>query len=281
MGARWKEERSCMSANGRVASPYNASFYENVIGTSARDSAEKIVPTLLTLARIDSAVDVGCGSGDWLDCLKRHGVSDLAGLEGAWARPTSALGVAITHTDLSQPFRGQRRFDLVLSLEVAEHLPASSASEFVRSLTDLGDLVCFSAAVPFQGGVHHINEQWPEYWAGLFDKFGYRAIDCIRPSVWSDPQVAWWYAQNIIISANDAALATSEVLRRNAAATDSARLSLIHPGCYLSKVEALGALYAKPDPARFSATTYLGLAPSVLVHGLRNRLGRRARREPQ
>jgi hypothetical protein len=34
------------------------------------------------------------------------------------------------------------------------------------------EVVLFSAAIPFQGGVGHINEQWPDYWVKYFSKTG-------------------------------------------------------------------------------------------------------------
>ena len=55
-------------------------------------------------------------------------------------------------------------FDLVVSLEVAEHLPKECADIFVDSLVRLGPIILFSAAIPQAGGTCHINEQWPEYW---------------------------------------------------------------------------------------------------------------------
>ena len=63
--------------------------------------------------------------------------------------------------DLAQPLQIDRRFDLALSLEVAEHLPPECGSEFVQTLTDLSSVILFSAAIPFQGGTDHLNEQWP------------------------------------------------------------------------------------------------------------------------
>ena len=67
--------------------------------------------------------------------------------------------------DLNQPFTLDRTSDLVVCLEVAEHVPPLSAGDFIASLTRLASIILFSAAIPYQGGDGHLNEQWPEYWA--------------------------------------------------------------------------------------------------------------------
>ncbi|MDU9705202.1 hypothetical protein, partial [Helicobacter pylori] len=36
-------------------------------------------------------------------------------------------------------------------------------------------------------------------WAGLFAEHGYQPSDCIRPAVWGDDRVAWWYQQNTLL----------------------------------------------------------------------------------
>lgn len=56
-----------------------------------------------------------------------------------------------------------RRFDLAMTIEVAEHLTPVRADSFVEDLTRLSDVVLFSAAIPAQGGINHVNEQWQSY----------------------------------------------------------------------------------------------------------------------
>src|SRR5439155_12477145 len=90
-------------------------------------------------------------------------------------------------------------FDLCMSLEVAEHLPAAAASRFVESLTRLSPVVLFSAAVPGQTGVGHINERWPDYWMSLFAGHGYVQLDPFRHQLWHDSRVEWWYRQNLFL----------------------------------------------------------------------------------
>ena len=97
--------------------------------------------------------------------------------------------------DLTKPIHLERRFDLVLCLEVADHLPADSAPTLMDSLVSLGPVILFSAAIPYQGGTHHLNEQWPLYWARYFDARGYLAVDCVRNQIWQLDDVQWCYAQ--------------------------------------------------------------------------------------
>jgi len=156
---------------------------------------------MLDLLQIRSVCDVGCGIGTWLKCWQEYGVDDFLGLDGQYV-DSKQLMIPVEKfqsTDLSRPFNCGRSFDLVTSLEVAEHLPESRAASFVADLTALAPLVLFSAAVPGQGGVGHINEQWQSYWITLFQRVGFKIFDVIRPSTWTDDRVEYWYRQNTLL----------------------------------------------------------------------------------
>jgi hypothetical protein len=122
----------------------------------------------------------------------------------------------------------------VLSLEVAEHLPAEAAEDFIRSITSLGDVVLFSAAIPFQGGYHHLNEQWPEYWARIFQLSNYTAVDMIRERIWQNKNVYWWYAQNLLIYVNNERVDRYASLRHAILPSSASPLPLVHPERYLA-----------------------------------------------
>ena len=113
-----------------------------------------------------------------------------------------SIRTSSSRADLNQDIGVSRRFDLAMSVEVAEHLPAARAASFVGTLARLADVVLFSAAVPGQSGTFHINEQWPTYWISLFAENGFNPIDVIRPAVWTDERVGFWYAQNVFLYAN-------------------------------------------------------------------------------
>ena len=213
-------------------SEYDKKFFDEQQERSAK-SAQEIVPTVLRLVRPASVVDVGCGVGAWLSVFKDLGVTDVVGLDGGWARERWLLSPEqfIEH-DVTAPISLQRRFDLVVCLEVGEHVPAESASVLVESLCKLGPIVMFSAAVPLQGGVHHVNEQWPDYWAALFAKFGYSMVDALRATFWNNREIDWWYVQNAFLFVQSSSLANYPALTSQ---PSMAELRVVHPRHYLEK----------------------------------------------
>ena len=213
---------------------YNRRFYAYQRDQS-RLSAQEIVPLVIDLIQPASVIDVGCGTGAWLSVFRDHAVEDVHGVDGPWVDPDMLLIPAerFSSADLKKPLPVNRQFDLVVSLEVAEHIPAEGAGGFVDSLTALGPVVLFSAAIPGQGGTHHVNEQWPEYWAGLFQDRGYICIDCIRSAVWQNDRVEWWYAQNTLMFVRESHLEQQPRLFPELLATRHDQLSLVHPKQYL------------------------------------------------
>lgn len=184
----------------RSVADYGADFYR-AQRDGSRASASAVVPRLIEWFRPRSVVDVGCGVGTWLAEFRRLGVEDVLGVDGEYVEramleiPTERF----VPKNLDDSLDLGRRFDLVLSLEVAEHLPASCADAFVASLTSLGPIVVFSAAIPGQGGNGHVNEAWPEAWARRFAAQGYRWADPLRALFWNDRRVEPWYAQNLLV----------------------------------------------------------------------------------
>lgn len=216
------------------ASPYTGAFYQCHRG-GARSSAGVVVPMLIDLFAPRSVVDVGCGIGTWLATFRELGVDDVCGVDGDWVE-RAALEIPAERfvaADLARPVRLDRTFDLVLSLEVAEHLPPHSADGFVESLTRLGPAIVFSAAIPLQGGVDHVNEQWPEYWVERFVARGYEAIDGLRPRIWMNAAVDWYYAQNALVFVQPHLLSRPAVARARQG-TAAAPLPLVHPRLWQS-----------------------------------------------
>ena len=179
-----------------MSSPYSSRYHEGLKEDSAA-SARETVPLVLRLFPSRTVVDVGCGSGTWTKAYADAGC-DVLGIDGDIVRTEQLLFPAdkFRRADLAAPLRLDRRFDLVNCLEVAEHLAPARGESFVADLCRLGDVVFFSAAVPGQGGTHHVNEQWPSYWIAFFRVHGFVPLDCLRHRLWGNDKVAWWYVQN-------------------------------------------------------------------------------------
>ena len=218
-----------------ATNPYHPDWYSSH-QQSARTSARAVVPVVMELTGARSVVDVGCGVGEWLTAFTAAGATRVLGVDGDYVRqadlqiPTANFRAA----DLTQPLPVTERFDLAVCLEVAEHLPAAAGDQVVASLAALAPVVLFSAAIPRQGGQHHVNEQWPEYWQERFARQGLQAADCLRTRFWADPAVAWYYAQNLLLFVAPDRLADRPELRAAVAATTGTVRRLVHPDRYLT-----------------------------------------------
>lgn len=237
----------------------------------ARSSAAVILPLVLELIQPRSVVDVGCGDGVWLEALQDREV-DVLGLDGEWARDHLRISSErFLAVDLAQPFQLDRNFDLAISLQVAEHLPPESSAGFVASLTAAAPTILFSAAVPGQKGTHHINLQWPQYWAELFAQHGFVPIDCLRRRVWSDKRVSGAYSQNAMIFVQRDRLEHLPALEREAAGGFPSPPSLVHPEVFAA---ALGAAKRRERRARANADPGVTRKPEKTVTDLRESTAR-------
>jgi SAM-dependent methyltransferase len=215
---------------------YDARFYAAHEEGSTR-SARQIIPLLLDLIGMKSVCDVGCGTGIWLAAFIELGVSDVLGLDGDYVE-SETLRIPKSKfkpTDLNRHFSMGRRFDAAISLEVAEHLPSDRAAGFIGDLVALSPVVIFSAAIPGQGGIGHINERWPDYWVQLFKARGYTCVDAIRPEVWENETIEYWYRQNMFVFCDDRVLAKFPKLA--AAQNRAMPLRVAHPVLYASQIE--------------------------------------------
>lgn len=213
-----------------MSQPYSDAFYTQQ-STGSLSSAQAIVPIAMDLIAPASVVDVGCGVGTWAHAFAEHGVSDVYGIDGDYVERDSLLidPSRFEAADLTQGIDCEREFDLAVSLEVGEHLAPECSERFVRDLTRLAPAVLFSAAIPWQGGSAHVNERWQDDWAAMFEAEGYVAIDAIRPRVWTDPTVEFWYAQNAILYVRRDRLADYPALE---GAGSTWPLRMVHPRLY-------------------------------------------------
>lgn len=180
---------------------YTGDFYD-IIREGSRSSAAVLAPLIVRDLDPATVLDVGCGEGWFGAALADYGV-DALGVDGDYVAERQ---IPYASHDLEQPFGGAFGIhDVVVCLEVAEHLTLDRARSFVTDLcASARGAVVFSAAIPGQGGAGHVNEQWPAYWASYFAEHGYGCVDELRWELWGDERVEPWYQQNLLVFAPDA-----------------------------------------------------------------------------
>lgn len=216
---------------------YKDSFFADR-DAQTRYAAHTVLGLVLELLPgIRSAIDVGCGVGTWLAVLQEKGVEEIQGVDGNWVNQ-ELLAIPrkrFLAADFNQCFTMPHRYDLAISLEVAEHLRARNAALFVETLAGLSDVILFSAAIPHQGGRNHLNEQWPDYWARLFAARNYAVLDVIRGRIWNDAKISYWYRQNSLIFVRRDRLADLRAVPGILGSSGTMPLAVVHPELYLSK----------------------------------------------
>jgi SAM-dependent methyltransferase len=243
---------------------YDSDFFDYT-NAFATKSARAIVPIVQEALRPRSVVDVGCGRGAWLAVWKEHDAPEVVGVDGDYI---DRANLAIDETefrpsDLGETIDLQRRFDLVESLEVAEHLPAARAQAFVADLCRHGDIVLFAAAPPGQGGEYHINEQPYDYWRAHFEALDYYPFDFIRPKVADRRDVAPWYRYNTLLYAKREAVESLPESLRQTRVPDGTPIRDISPQWYKARKQVVRRLpswatqtlanLAKRIPRRFES----------------------------
>ena len=186
---------------------YDENFYRAQKDGSFK-SATIILPLVSEYVHPRSVIDVGCGMGGWLSFWQKNFGAEICGVDGDYV-DRSQLFIDEKNfypINLEERVTASQRFDLAMTIEVAEHLTPSRADSFVEDLTKLSDIILFSAAIPAQGGTNHVNEQWQSYWQEKFLRLNYVGIDCIRPKIWEKDGVEICYRQNMFIYAKSSEL---------------------------------------------------------------------------
>lgn len=216
---------------------YNENFYSKR-NSDTEKSASRILSILFSYFQPKSMIDFGCGVGTWLNIGNQLGVSDYLGIEGDWLDKKHLVikEDSFRHRNLTTQIRLPKRYDLAISLEVAEHIDEKFASLFIENLTKASDVILFSAAIPGQRGSGHVNEQWPDYWIAKFEEYDYSPFDIIRPAVWLDSQVKTWYKQNTLVFVKKSKLSDlpcfNQILNNR-----SSPWSIVHPDTFRRQIE--------------------------------------------
>lgn len=240
-------------------------YFQPSRDSETRRSAVQVLSFVNRLLSPNSVADVGCGVGTWLSVFQEFGVDHILGIDGSYL-DQSLLQIprdCFLEANLTDPPEVADSFDLVMSLEVAEHLPEESAATFIRFLTSLAPAVLFSAAIPGQGGFMHIHERWQSYWVQHFANNGYELVNAIHPAVWTD-DVLVHYAQNGMLFFQSDYLKKRPELVKLQQSTSEVPVDVIHP-----KLWDYARNYPAPMPG---VKRMLRHFPVAVMQGVKRRL---------
>lgn len=163
------------------------------------EAAKLLTEKLDSMYSPQSVIDIGCGSGIFLDNFD----CEVLGVDGESTGGFLLHESQFKQADLRHP-QDFGKFDLAICLEVIEHLQPEYEDILVETIAKSADTIAFSGAKPGQVGTNHYNCQTQEYWLTKFAQYGFSRTaetdDLIR---YMDSQPAFkqchWLVENIMI----------------------------------------------------------------------------------
>ena len=226
---------------------YSKNFYDSLKGNDLKREGFRnyYIPVIKQIfsssqKQLESVIDIGCGTGMLLSVFEEENVKDFCGVD--FCDFSSMIEIPIDKyiahnlNDIDSLVI-QKKYDIACCLEVAEHLLPATAKKLVHFLSSVSDVVWFSAAVPYQCGEGHVNEQWPEYWEKMFDEEGYVRVDYFRKETWDMRELPGYYRQNMCFYIRKNVLPSYKLLNvfyNNH--NDDLPKHLIHPTTYMYSV---------------------------------------------
>lgn len=152
----------------------------------------------MSYKNIASVADVGCGTGNYCKCLKDSGIPIVHGYEGTVGIKEIAVYDDIMTVDLTKRRWVGINYDLVICLEVGEHVPKNYEQVFIDNVCRYvsKDLI-LSWAVPGQGGAGHFNELSNEYVIRELSKRGF-VFDAERSEELRKHATFKWFKNTIL-----------------------------------------------------------------------------------
>ena len=224
---------------------YSKQFYDNQ-GRGSANSAARMAPLILQITGARSVFDLGCGRGHWLGAFREAGATAIRGVDGPWVKQAELQieRSEFTAHDFNKadafPLSAGEKYDLGTSFEVLEHMNHDAADRALSLLSQLSDVLVVGVAAPGQGGVGHINEQWPSHWYEALRTRGYECFDILRGQLWDDPAVGWWYAQNTLVYARGPATKPLAHYAQQVQGRVGSPLALVHPGLLNDRAKSFG-----------------------------------------
>ena len=163
---------------------YNQEYYHTDCGPIPYEEPEQweiffgaIADRIVQDLRPRTVLDAGCAMGYLVAALRERGVEAYGIDISDYAiccvrediRPYCAVGSLLDPLPEGLP----EQYDVVVTIEVLEHLYADAGKKAIQNLCSLADTVIFSSSPDDFTEKTHLNVQQREYWARLFAENGF------------------------------------------------------------------------------------------------------------
>lgn len=172
------EQRPTMTSH-EPGQEYDAHYYAHNCGAPYERSEQwlrffgAIADRIVQEIAPRTVLDAGCAMGFLVEALRDRGVEayglDISEYAIQQVRPDMRPYCWVGSVTDPLP----RRYDLIVCIEVLEHLPPEQAEEAVANLCRHADDILFSSTPWDRDEATHRNVQPPEYWAELFARQGF------------------------------------------------------------------------------------------------------------
>jgi SAM-dependent methyltransferase len=123
--------------------------------------------------RPTTVLDAGCAMGFLVEALRERGVE-------AWGIDVSEHAISQVHESVAEYCEVgtladalPRRYDLIVSIEVLEHIGPAEANAVVANLCAATDRILLSTTPDDYGEATHLNVQAPEAWSAMLAQNGF------------------------------------------------------------------------------------------------------------
>ncbi len=162
---------------------------------------EPLCEAIFEMYNPKKVADVGCGMGQYCKYFKENGWRTVHGYEGT--RDIYQIGEYgdIRIIDLSKVQFVAINYDLVVCLEVGEHIPKLYEQIFIDNIcrfTSKDLVLSWCIPIPGNKNVSHVNEQQNSYVIDKFIKKGLE-FDLLKSDILRKASTLWWFKSTIMV----------------------------------------------------------------------------------
>lgn len=185
-------------------SVYNEHYYQTSFGGIPYNRTEKdghwvkfftsIADEIKQRYNPKRVLDVGCAKGFLVEALRDLGIN-------AYGFDISEIAIEEVREDIkpfctvgsvNDPEMYQGHYDLILCIEILEHVPEEMAETTIKLMCEHSNTVLFSSSPDDFDEPTHINVRPAEYWDDFFAKYGFSRAHEVWPSQSIAPQTVMY-----------------------------------------------------------------------------------------